>query len=223
MIHLSRPGGQREGPFSIAQINQDLASHKYEAADFWAWYEGLSEWVPLSSVPGVSEIPDPPESSASGFDAEYPEASEVFASSVPTSPAAPIEQTPMAPPPTEMVPLTSGMPFTALEQIFILTTGDGQAASRSPTTISLLQKVIGEDWSTIREVVPRDAIAKCSVLTEMGKGRTPALVWRAMTAFKPLLLQQARDGLHRICIRTFQVETGDTVSVFLFYNKQKMQ
>src|SRR5215471_6342736 len=52
-IHLSKPGGQREGPFTLEQINQDLAAQKYHDSDYWAWYEGLNEWVPLHQVPGV--------------------------------------------------------------------------------------------------------------------------------------------------------------------------
>jgi hypothetical protein len=59
-IHLSKPGGQREGPFTIDQINRDLANRKYRDADYWAWYEGLDAWVPLHSVPGVLILPESP-------------------------------------------------------------------------------------------------------------------------------------------------------------------
>src|SRR5215468_4844797 len=52
-IYLSKPAGQREGPFTVQQINQDLAAKKYKDTDYWAWYDGLSEWVPLHAVPGV--------------------------------------------------------------------------------------------------------------------------------------------------------------------------
>ena len=55
-VYLVRPGGaQREGPFSLEQINRDLAAGRYTDEDFWAWYEGLSGWVPLYDVPGVEQ------------------------------------------------------------------------------------------------------------------------------------------------------------------------
>src|SRR3954470_20457958 len=58
-IHLSKPNGHREGPFTVEEINRDLASRKYSDSDYWAWYEGLSSWVPLHSVPGVKGSPAP--------------------------------------------------------------------------------------------------------------------------------------------------------------------
>jgi hypothetical protein len=55
-VYLVRPGAsQREGPFSLEQINRDLAEGRYTDKDFWAWYEGLSDWVPLYDVPGVGQ------------------------------------------------------------------------------------------------------------------------------------------------------------------------
>lgn len=220
VIHLSRPGGEQEGPYSLEQINEGLASGRLQGSDYWAWYQGLTQWVPLYSVPGVSAIPQVPKEPVPGYDAAVLTPASIGANG---SAETHVTQAVVETVPAESVPVNSGLPFTALEQVFILTTGEAQAASRSPATISLLQEVIGEDWTTIRSVVPRDAIGKCTVLADMGKGPVPPLVWRAMTAFKPNLLQQARDGLHRICIRTFQIETGDTVSVFLFYNKEKMK
>src|SRR2546423_11338533 len=56
-IHLSRPGGQREGPFSVEEINSDLAARRYSDSDYWAWYEGLETWIPLHAVPGVKAAP----------------------------------------------------------------------------------------------------------------------------------------------------------------------
>src|SRR4051812_23852873 len=52
-IHLSKPGGQREGPFTVEQVNRDLAAGRYNDNDYWAWYEGLASWIPLHSVPGI--------------------------------------------------------------------------------------------------------------------------------------------------------------------------
>src|SRR5438445_462382 len=56
-VHLSRPGGQREGPFSVEQINSDLAARRYSDRDYWAWYESLETWIPLHAVPGVKAAP----------------------------------------------------------------------------------------------------------------------------------------------------------------------
>lgn len=224
-IHLSKPGGQREGPFTLEQINEALAARKYSGSDYWAWHAGLPEWVPLYSVPGVIDAAAAGQTSEAGYEAQYLAAP----AAPPAGKSASAEEAQSAPAPgsgeppaTARMQMRSGMPFSALEQIFILTTGEGAAASRSPTTAGILQQVIGEDWETIRGVVPRDAIARCGVLEETIKtGSVPSLIWRTMTAFKPVLLQQAREGVHRICVRTFRIETGDVVSVFLFYNKQK--
>jgi hypothetical protein len=49
-IYLAKPGGQREGPFSLDQINRDLAAKNYGGNDYWAWYEGVKEWMPLYQV-----------------------------------------------------------------------------------------------------------------------------------------------------------------------------
>jgi hypothetical protein len=53
-IYIARPGAQKEGPYTLEQINRDLASQKIIDTDFWAWHEGLPAWTPLYSVPGVS-------------------------------------------------------------------------------------------------------------------------------------------------------------------------
>src|SRR5438132_6727933 len=58
-IHLSKPGGQKEGPFTVDQINHDLAAGRYNESDYWAWYQGLESWIPLHAVPGVKAIAAP--------------------------------------------------------------------------------------------------------------------------------------------------------------------
>ena len=220
-IHLSRPGSHREGPYSIEQINHALTARKFSSADYWAWYEGLTSWIPLYSVPGVLEVQMPAEAGDAGYEAQV-----LSAPSGATPGAARRDEAngvASETPGTDQIPLSTGMPFSALEQIFLLTTGEGQVASKSLVTVTLLQTAIGEDWEVIRQFVPRDVIGNCSALAEIGKGPTPPLLWRAMTAFKPQLLQQAREGVYRICVRTFRLETGELVSAFLFYNKQKLQ
>jgi hypothetical protein len=212
-IHLSKPGGEKEGPFTLEEINQALAGGKLDGGSYWAWYDGLDRWVPLYSVSGIVPPSQAGAPDSSGYDTRFLAAEDAEPALTGTPPAVPSEASRM----------TAGMPFSALEQIFILTTGDGPAASRSTVTASLLREVIGEDWETIRQIVPRDAIGNCAVLSELAEGTIPAMLWKVMTAFKPLLLQQAREGAYRICIRSFQIETGDLVSVFLFYSKDKLK
>jgi len=52
-IYLARPGGPVQGPYALRQINAELAARSYRDDDFWAWHNGLTNWVPLYSVGGV--------------------------------------------------------------------------------------------------------------------------------------------------------------------------
>ena len=51
-IHIARDGKQL-GPFSLEEINRQIAAGTLSLSDN-AWYEGASGWAPLSSVPGVT-------------------------------------------------------------------------------------------------------------------------------------------------------------------------
>ena len=51
-IHIARDG-QPVGPFSLEEINRQLAAGTLSLSD-QAWYEGAAGWAPLSTVPGVS-------------------------------------------------------------------------------------------------------------------------------------------------------------------------
>ena len=51
-IHIAR-NGQPMGPFSLEEVNRQLAAGTLSLAD-QAWYEGAAGWAPLSTVPGVS-------------------------------------------------------------------------------------------------------------------------------------------------------------------------
>jgi hypothetical protein len=51
-IHITREGKQL-GPFSLEEINRQLAAGTLSLSDN-AWYEGASGWAPLSTVPGVT-------------------------------------------------------------------------------------------------------------------------------------------------------------------------
>jgi hypothetical protein len=276
-IHLSRPGGGREGPYTLEQIKKDLAAHKYRDTDYWAWHEGLTEWVPLYSLPGISASDDsappvvaapqpkalitPAKPKAAARDAAATPVSAVPARAEPRpalpearltpTPAAPAAagpepeevtapagspaisprdsatRTPAALPEEEPVAVShqvsSGMSASALEQVFMFTTGDGHSAWQSPTVARMFNEIIGEDLGTLREEVSRDVIARCAV-GELLKpdGSVSDAVWRAMAAHRPALVQQARERLYRICVRTFRIEGDAIVALVLFYNKQKL-
>lgn len=54
-IHIARDG-QPMGPFSLDEINRQLAAGTLSLSD-QAWYEGAAGWAPLSTVPGVQGSP----------------------------------------------------------------------------------------------------------------------------------------------------------------------
>jgi hypothetical protein len=51
-IHIARDGKQL-GPFSLEEINRQIAAGTLSLSDN-AWYEGAAGWAPLSTVPGVT-------------------------------------------------------------------------------------------------------------------------------------------------------------------------
>lgn len=67
-IHIARDG-KPMGPFSLEEINRQLAAGTLSLSD-QAWYEGAAGWAPLSTVPGVNggstgaELPYPPRADA---------------------------------------------------------------------------------------------------------------------------------------------------------------
>jgi hypothetical protein len=69
-IHIAR-NGQPMGPFSLEEVNRQLAAGTLSVSD-QAWYEGAAGWAPLSTVPGVSSSrppgstspPSPPQADA---------------------------------------------------------------------------------------------------------------------------------------------------------------
>jgi len=208
-IHLAKPGGERHGPFTLDQVNRDLAAKKYSDTEFWAWYDGADAWVPLYSVPGILQT----------------ETSAAFAS----KPVAPEKAVPPATPAqaqqeedeTAIAQLASGMPFQTLEHLFIFTSGEGQALLQSPLTVALVEKVVGEKWPVIREKVPRDVFGRCDIGQKLrAEGKVPESAWRAMSALKPELIQQARAGAFRTTVRTFSLDAVGIAALFLFYRKE---
>ena len=269
-IHLSKPGGQREGPFTLEQIKRDLAANRYRDTDYWAWHPGLTEWVPLYRLPGIStdtasgpalaKAPPPGGVSVAGrADAASPGTAPAVTSAapvparpqplpreaaVPPASAAPLERTLASPVPSTPQPATpspsplsepeeasgdarqgvsSGMPAVALEQIFLFTTGDGPSAWQSPTVTRMLKEITGEGLDGLPVGVPRDVIAQCAVGELLRPdGSISEAVWRAMAAHRPAIVQQARDRLYHVCVRTFHIEADAIVAVVLFYKKQQL-
>ncbi len=66
-IHISK-NGQNLGQFSLADINRMLQSGQISPNDL-AWQEGMPQWVPVRSIPGVTTIAPPLPSSPQ---ASYP-------------------------------------------------------------------------------------------------------------------------------------------------------
>lgn len=213
-IHLSKPGGRMEGPFTVEQINRDIASRKYKDNDYWAWHEGLPEWVPLHSIPGVT---------GKGASADGAGETQIIERPQPSAASSISRTTQEKSPPSLQQQLSSGMPFSALERIVVLTTGEGPAASQALATLGMLEAVTGEALATIRQQVPRDVITQCNFLEKLRNGGPiPDVAWRAVANVNAELVSQAREGIFRICARTFPIDTGDLVALFLFYNKQRL-
>ena len=223
-IHLSKPGGQREGPYTVEQINRDLNSKRYRDTDYWAWYEGLEAWVPLHSVPGV-KLPADAQADTPAKLQEAPYPTPLQAAKPSAAAAQAISQDP-ADPELEGAgakEIASGMPASALEQMFVFTSGEGPATMLSPVTALTVKEVTGEDLESLRARVPRDVFGRCNIGERLRReGTVPSSAWRAMSSLKPEVVQRAREGKFRICVRTFTVEPNDVVALFLFYDKEKL-
>jgi len=99
-IHVARDG-QPTGPFSLEEINRQLAAGTLSLSD-QAWYEGATGWAPLSTVPGVSGAASPP----------VPPRTDEITPSVPavmaSSPGSSVTPVPISPaPPTEPLAILS--------------------------------------------------------------------------------------------------------------------
>jgi hypothetical protein len=267
-IYLAKPGGQKEGPFTLDQINRDLAAKKYGGSDYWAWYEGLPSWMPLHSLPGVTgrapavvpaAAPEPARPSAppKAVQAPPPKAAAPIASApVATAPVAttPVATTPVAvepakkpaePPKPVMVaaaqpapatpapdpelanPATlletapSGLPFSALDQIFIFTSGEGRSVFESQLANQKLEDTVGEKVGKIRESVQVNVVGRVDAGVEMMQDDSiPDKAWRAITAVKPDVAEQAKAGAYQFCVRTLLSENNDVITLLLFYKKQ---
>jgi hypothetical protein len=102
-IHIAR-NGQPLGPFSLEEVNRQLAAGTISLSD-QAWYEGAAGWAPLSTVPGVSS------SASTGSTSPIPPPATPPTPSVPvvTPPAAggPVTAVPPPSAPTEQLAIWS--------------------------------------------------------------------------------------------------------------------
>ena len=119
---------------------------------------------------------------------------------------------------------SSGMPFAALEQLFIFTTGDGRSIWGSPVMARMLEAIIGEKLERIRQGTPRDVIFNCDLSQLLKRdGAISDAVWHAMAIREPSVVERAQKKLSRTCVRTFNLETDTVVALVLFYNNQKLE
>ena len=51
-IHVA-VAGQQQGPHEVSEVNAMLANGSLPSLSTLAWHEGLTEWVPLATIPGI--------------------------------------------------------------------------------------------------------------------------------------------------------------------------
>jgi hypothetical protein len=119
---------------------------------------------------------------------------------------------------------SSGMPFAALEQLFVFTTGGGRAIWNSPIMSRMLEAIVGEKMERIRQGTPRDVIFNCDLSKLLKRdGAISDSVWHAMEIREPTVVARAQKKLSRTCVRTFNLEMDTVVALVLFYNIQKLE
>jgi hypothetical protein len=112
----------------------------------------------------------------------------------------------------------------ALEHIFIFTSGEGPALRESDITATMMLEILGTSVDSLKQRVSRDVFGKCNIAERIrSDGKVPASAWRAMSSLRPELVESAKAGAYRTCVRTFRTEAEDLVAVFLFYNKEDQQ
>ena len=93
-IHVAR-NGQQMGPFSIDEVNRQIAAGTLSPTD-QGWYEGAAGWAPLSTVPGII---------AAGSTGTAPSASMPAATPPPAAAPIPASAGATAPAPTSVAPV----------------------------------------------------------------------------------------------------------------------
>jgi hypothetical protein len=221
-IHLAKPGGEREGPFTVEEINAGLAQNRFRGTDYWAWYEGLQSWVPLHEIPGINEDSAPPAKASEKATPDLAPAAADTSVIAKKAPAPESQKSSAATPAKSQ--LGSGLPAEALEQVFIFTDGEGPETMRSPFTSALLEQVIGVSLEAVRDHVTRSVFGKCNIALRLRQdSRVPGSAWEAISAINADLVKQTHEGAYKVCVRTFDTDTGQKVAAFLFYNKGKVK
>jgi hypothetical protein len=178
-----------------------------------------------SPLPGMAETGTPPLGEEWGM----PEAShplDFHSKAVPKVPEDGSSPGPETDPAAALLAqqFSSGMPFAALEQLFIFTTGDGRSIWISPLMSRMLEAIVGEKMERIRQGTPRDVIFNCDLSKLLKRdGAISDAVWHAMEIREPNVVARAQKKLSRTCVRTFNLERDTVVALVLFYNNQKLE
>lgn len=115
------------------------------------------------------------------------------------------------------------MPFSALEHIFVFTTGEGRTLFESAKVTRVVEETVGEPLSAVRQKCPVDVVGHADVGVQvLIDGATPEKAWRAMKAIKPSVAKMALEGSYEVCVRPFSVENNEVVALFLFYDLSKV-
>lgn len=93
-IHIARDGKQL-GPFTLEEINRQLAAGTLSVSDN-AWYEGAAGWAPLSTIPGVGAATPSAAPAAGASVVAPPTTSPAGGSVVPAAPSAVGKTEPLA-------------------------------------------------------------------------------------------------------------------------------
>src|SRR5882762_2416773 len=94
MNYWVAPGGQQQGPFSLADVRRMIAEGRVSMSDL-AWAEGLPNWAPLSQVipaeaPAYAPPPPPPPAAQPNYGALGAQAVGAQAVAAPAPTAGPV-------------------------------------------------------------------------------------------------------------------------------------
>jgi hypothetical protein len=238
-IYLAQPGGQKQGPYTLDQVRQDLANGKYRDSDFWAYHEGLPNWIPLHSLPGVHQpaaVVKATEAAAARTETATAAASNKIQSPAAQTPAVASSSSTSNDPASRtaldaasesdeetVAPESSVPPYHALEQLFVFTSGEPRPAFESKVLMNTLQELTGQPARTIQHEVASHVIGRTDIGALAHRDQAiPAKAWRAVTAIDPAVAGEAKEGAFEVCLRTCQLENRDVVALLLFYNKNKL-
>lgn len=117
----------------------------------------------------------------------------------------------------------AALPFSALEHLFVFTTGGKKSVWESPVAVQKFREWVGQDLATVRQNVSRDVVYRCDPTTLLGsEGTLSESAWQVMAARQPALVDKQRKGGSQLRVRTFCVESGTVVALALFYDANKL-